>query len=437
MRTERRPSRLPAATWALLGSLYLTQYLGIGFFLVALVAILREQGAPLEQLGLVYLLGLTWAFKFLWAPLVDRLGVPRIGHFRGWLLVMQTGMVVTLLVIGTLDPVADFGRVYALCLLLALLAATQDIAADGLACRLLPPAERGLGNGVQVAGQLLGNLLGAGGVLMAYPLLGWPGAMAILAAGTLVSLVQVLLFREPAHRPVPMPLAAVARRIWGLWRRPGGGHWLLMLLLYPLGVSLAYAVITPSLVDAGWALDRIGLLVSVVGSLLGVPAALATGLLIRRYGRRPVMIGAALLQIPGILALLVPALGHTGELAVAVAVGLYFLSFNPVVAVIGTLMMDHASPETPATDYAAQYSLYMLCSMLAASAGTALAGRFGYGPVLAMAATAATAMALVSLRWRDHAQPPPATAPDPATAPKAVLAGVPVRSVPIPSEEPR
>jgi hypothetical protein len=48
---------VPRATWWLLASLYTTQYLGLGFFMVALVAILRERGVPLEQLGMVYLLG--------------------------------------------------------------------------------------------------------------------------------------------------------------------------------------------------------------------------------------------------------------------------------------------------------------------------------------------------------------------------------------------
>jgi len=52
-----RAHGVPRATWWLLASLYTTQYLGLGFFMVALVAILRERGVPLEQLGMVYLLG--------------------------------------------------------------------------------------------------------------------------------------------------------------------------------------------------------------------------------------------------------------------------------------------------------------------------------------------------------------------------------------------
>ena len=47
----------------------------------------------------------------------------------------------------------------------------------GLACRLLSPDERGVGNGIQIAGGLLGNMLGGGAVLLAYPHLGWHGSV--------------------------------------------------------------------------------------------------------------------------------------------------------------------------------------------------------------------------------------------------------------------
>ncbi len=69
--------RKPLSTWLLLVSLYITQNLGLGFFWIALVAIMRQQGFPLERLGVIYLLGLFWVIKFLWAPLIDRIGFGR------------------------------------------------------------------------------------------------------------------------------------------------------------------------------------------------------------------------------------------------------------------------------------------------------------------------------------------------------------------------
>ena len=53
----------PFSTWALLASLYMTQFMGMSFFMIALVVIMRRQGMPLERLGGIYLLGLFWVAK--------------------------------------------------------------------------------------------------------------------------------------------------------------------------------------------------------------------------------------------------------------------------------------------------------------------------------------------------------------------------------------
>ena len=124
-------------TFALLGGLYASQYLGIGFFYTARVALLRQRGVPLEQLGVIQVLGLLWGAKFLWAPLLDRHGSRRHGHYRGWLLVLQPAIVVALLALVPLDPVADFGALLLLAGAVAALSATQDIAADAIAIRVL------------------------------------------------------------------------------------------------------------------------------------------------------------------------------------------------------------------------------------------------------------------------------------------------------------
>ncbi len=396
--SESAARTMSPSRWCLLGSLYITQYFGIGFFLVALVAILRQSGESLETISVVYMLGIVWALKFLWAPWVDRWQARHFGHYRAWLATMQAIMVLLLLIIGYFDPVQDFWVIYGLCMLLSLAAATQDVAVDGLACRLVPPKERGIANGLQAAGGLLGHLLGAGGVLMAYPHVGWMGCTLILAAGTAVSLIQVLGFKEPTHPPSSNEGTRVIRRLWALVLRPGQRRWLVMLLFYPLGVSMGYALITPILVDAGWPLDRIGLVVNVVGSLCGIPAALLAGYLIRKLGIRPVLIGVALMQVPGVLVLTLPLTGYTEVLPVMLAVGIFFACYNPAVAAISTLMMGAADPRSPATDYALQFSLYMLFSIVVVTLGTAAAEQVGYFGVLGIAAICPLAMIPLALK---------------------------------------
>jgi MFS family permease len=375
--------------YALLGSLYITQYLGVGFFFIALPAIMRQQGMPLELISVIYVLGLCWILKFLWAPLIDRVSFGRLGHYRGWLLLMQSLMIVALLITGLFDIVTNFWLVFALSSCVTLLSATQDIAADALACCLLRPQDRGVGNGIQLAGGLLGNLIGGGLVLIAYSAFGWMSAMVILALGTAIPLMQLLRFREPPE--IAMRHTAHAERVrYGdlisCFRRPGMGRWLLVLLTFPLSISIGYAMITPLLVDAGWSLDRIGFAVNVVGSLLGLVVALSAGWVVKRFGRKPALVAFALLQGLAMLALLAPALGNTSDLVVWLAVGAVFVGYSPALTVLSTIMMDKARPARAGTDYTMQYSMMSLVNFASGGFGLALAGSFGYVTMIVAAA---------------------------------------------------
>jgi len=387
----------PRRAWRLLASLYSTQFLGLMFFVVTMAAILRDRGASLDTIGLVYLLGMVWPLKALWAPLIDRYAIGRRGHYRGWLLFTQGGMVLCLALIGLLDLQADFALIYLLCLATSLLSATQDIAVDGLACRLLTAADRGFGNGLQIGGGLVGNLVGGGAMLMLYPTFGWTGCCLTLAALTALSWLQLLRYREPAW-PRPARPAGYSRLI-GFWRAPGRLCLLLLLLIYPAGSALAYSIVMPSLIDAGWGLESVGLVVNVLGSLAGVAGALAYGRLLRRYSRRRAMVVAALLQLLGICGLALPAMGWASAAMAGAAVVAYFLLYNPAATVLATLMMDQSSAASPSTDYTLQVSLSQCFVMLLTSAGAMLAARIGYGGVVAAAVVLALLAAAASLRW--------------------------------------
>ena len=395
----------PLSTWMLLGGLYVTQYLGVSFFIVALVAILREQGASLERISLIYLLGMLGACKFLWAPAIDRFHpIRRWGHYQGWLLLMQSSLVAGLFAIGSLNVITDFAAIYILCLLVTFFCATQDIAVDGLSCRLLTPAERGIGNGLQTAGGLLSYLIGGGLALILYPHIGWRNCLWMLAACTALSLAQLLFFKEPTWAAASRPTPWQPLRFFTFWQRERGGGWLLVLLFYSMGTAIAYSILIPMLIDVGWTIERIGLLVNVLGSVAGFVAALLTGWLIRHISRHQAMLFAALLQVVAVSAIALPVLGHTGEAAVALAVCVYFFCYNPAMAVISTLIMDHASPETPATDYTLQFGMYQLSSMALGAGGVYLAGRLGYAVAISVAVFAALLAVVLSLRYAPQAQ---------------------------------
>ncbi|SCL35739.1 Predicted arabinose efflux permease, MFS family [Micromonospora nigra] len=392
------PGRAPARTYSLLAGLYVSQFLGLGFFYTGLAAILRDRGASLEQLGVAQLLGLFWALKFLWSPLVDRFGSTRHGHYRSWLLVLQPAMAVGLLGLLVVDPVDDFGSLMLLAGLVVLLSATQDIAADALAVRALDPAARGLGNGIQVAGGYLGNMLGGGGVLIIYDRWGWTAAVVALAAFTLLPAAQVWRHREPA-RPVAAGRVGLGVLV-SVFRVPGVARWALGLLpLFWIGISGAYSLVTPMLVDAGWSLSAIGTVVNVVGGVVAMLGAVGGGLLVRRLGRRRAMLAFGIAQLLAIAGLLPLALGSGGSTAAAVAAIGLSTAYAATSTVVNTINMDLSRPESAGTDFTVLASFSFLASLLAGSVGLAVAGRVGYPAVLVGAAVMVAAGVIATRSW--------------------------------------
>ena len=95
-----------------------------------LQAWMKESGIDLSTIGLFGLVGIPYSLKFLWAPFLDRFSLPFLGRRRGWLLVSQILIIVTILGISNIDITSQLTGLVMLCLGLTFLSATQDILID-------------------------------------------------------------------------------------------------------------------------------------------------------------------------------------------------------------------------------------------------------------------------------------------------------------------
>ncbi len=102
----------------------------------------------------------------------------------------------------------------------------------------------------------------------------------------------------------------------------------------------------------------------------------------------------------GVMAVFLPVADGAAGYAAGLGVVLFFLGYNPAATVLATLMMDRASPASPATDYTLQYSVNQFAAMATMSAAAALAAPLGYCGVLALATLSALAAALIALGHR-------------------------------------
>lgn len=411
------PATPGPATWVLLASLYCAQGLPSGLIAHSLPVLLRQSGVDLALIGLLKLLALPWLFKALWAPWVDRIASPRLGHRRGWILPLQTGVILCLVLLALLDQASVFGpalpALLGLLLLVNLAAATQDIATDGLTVRLLPERWRGLGNSVQVSGYKIGMLVSGSGLLLCIDVLGWNLALGLVAGLMLLLTVPIWRFDETrlAPRLADAPETTRGwRLLWqhyrGLIAQPGMGQWLLVVLAFKLGDALGSPMIKPMLVDQGWSNAQLGQL-TLISSLAGIGGAVLGGALYTRLGLRRSLITFGLLQALGIAAMAL-LVGHGGDTGLVYAVALFEQTADGMSTVaLFAGMMSRCRPEHEGADYTLQASVQLLLAGVVGSFSGVLAKSLGY-PNLFLLAGALGVAALLLIAWRPAAVASPA-----------------------------
>lgn len=132
----------------------------------AMQAWLSLEGLDLATIGFLSLVGLPYTFKFLWAPLMDRFELPWLGRRRGWLVLTQLALAAALWWLAATSP-AQATRAFALlAVLVAFVAASQDVVIDAYRTDLLAARERGLGSSLSVLGYRLAMILSGGVALI-------------------------------------------------------------------------------------------------------------------------------------------------------------------------------------------------------------------------------------------------------------------------------
>ncbi|WP_410641597.1 MFS transporter [Amycolatopsis sp. lyj-346] len=386
-----------------IAALYLVADIGYSFFFGALNTILLQGGVRLGQLALINLLGLLYAGRFLVGPLVDRVRFGSLGHYRGWLVLTQLVLVLVWLTLVPLDPVGDLPVVLALMAVGLAVSAVHDTAMNGLAVRLLPPRDRGLGNGIQTGMAGVSIVLGSGGALLLYSHAGWSVTIGVLAALFLVPFGVLLCTTEPADgHPARrgLPFAEVVT----LFRQRRVRTWTLLVVpVFAIGGYVATAVQVPMLLAAGWSLDRIALVQGTLSGLVGLAAGLGVGALVTRLGRRRAALAVGVFWVFALALLLPLSLGGSTAVLDAGAVLAVTAAYSGMGVCVYTVSMDLARPATAATDFTLQISVLGVLRLAMSSAGLAVAGAAGFPPLIGVSVLLAAAGTWITAHWlRGH-----------------------------------
>ncbi len=267
-----------------------------------LAAWFTQAGATLTEIGLVSLVGLAYAFKFLWSPLVDRLPLPLLtrwlGRRRSWLLFAQCALVCALLGLAASDPAALRGWTVFWAAMVAFASATQDIAVDAYRTEILEDDKLGAGAAVLVFGYRVAMVTSGGGALIVAGALGWGWAYASMAALMGVGIAAVLVNPEPdpARETMAPPTADRWRQGLAWFRdavigpfaefmsRPGWLAVLLFVALYKYGDALLGVMAVPFYLKIGFSLAEIGVVSKGFGLAMPLAGAALGGVLVATIG---------------------------------------------------------------------------------------------------------------------------------------------------------
>ena len=293
---------LPGRNWRILsiGLLGFASGLPLALSGSALQAWFTTAGMSLRDIGWITLIGQAYVFKFLWAPLLDRLPLPFLGRRRGWILVMQLMCGAALISMSFYTPQGAAATLAFFGVLLAFASATQDIAYDAHRTDLLRPEERGWGTAFMQGGYRAAMLVSGALALILADHLGWAWVYRLMGVLMLAAMLVTIASPEaPDERPARSFVAAVVEPFGDFFRRYGplALAWLALMVLYKLCDAFALSLSTTFLLRVPqFTLTQLGAINKTLGLAAGLLGALAGGWVVTRMRLFPALLILGVLQ---------------------------------------------------------------------------------------------------------------------------------------------
>ncbi|MCP5412834.1 MAG: MFS transporter [Alphaproteobacteria bacterium] len=333
---------------------------------------LRDEGTTLSAIGFLSWVGIAYSLKFLWAPLLDRLGVPglgRLGHRRGWILLMQLVIgagLIAMAISGTSHGLVALG----ICaLVVAFASSTQDIAIDAWRIESARSKdELGLLTSGYTIGYRMALLMSEAVILPIAQRIGWNDAYIIYGVVMFAAIAATLVAAEPVQAERALDAKEQEAPLWtprgffdavvgpfvAFFRTFGPSALLILaaISLFQLPNFVSGPMYNPMYVDLGITKDVVGAVrgsIGLVGVFLGVAAG---GILTLRLGLMPAVIFGCLGQMLGTALYAVLPFAHD-PLTFAVVMGLD----NFAIAMAGVTLVAYMSSLTSLGYTATQYAL--------------------------------------------------------------------------------
>lgn len=318
---------------------------------------LRDEGVSLAEIGLFSLIGIPYVWKFVWSPALDRFSFPFLGRRRGWMLVTQITLLVSIAAFGFIDPTMNIWSVAYLAAAVAFFSASQDIVIDAYRRELLSDQELGLGNSLNVQAYRVSGLIPGSLAFILADHMPWNTVFIIVAAFMFIGVGVTLCIKEAhiEHNAPKNIKDAVVLPFKDFINREGlksALFILLFLVLYKLGDSMATALQTPFFIDMGFTKTEIGVVAKSAGLIAMMVGLAVGGIVMLKLSISRALWLFGFVQIISILGFAALAEIGNNVYALAFAMGFEYLGVGLGTAAFVAFMAKQTNPTFAATQFA-------------------------------------------------------------------------------------
>ena len=391
---------------------------------------LKEEGLSNTSIGLFASVATPYAFKFLWAPLIDRLSPPpllrRLGRRRGWMLTTQFALMGAIVGLGSTHPGVDPYATAVFAVLVAFCSASQDIVIDAWRVDVLEEEKQAAGAAAVVFGYRVGMLVSGAGALFLATYAGWFEVYAVMAALLSIGVLATLFSPEPDDREsvesverqarvdrflaerqhLWAPVARLAGWLYGavvcpfadFMTRKGWVVILLVVMFYKFGDALAGVMTNPFLLELGFTKVEIATVVKTYGLAATLLGAAAGGSLMNATGLVRCLWICGILQMVSNLTFAVQAWVGYSIPMLTVTIGLENLAGGMGTAAFVGYLSSLCNVSYTATQYALLTSFMSAARTWLSSSAGWLADRMSWGEFFVLT-TIAAIPGLMLLAW--------------------------------------
>ena len=330
---------------------------------------LAEAGVDKGEIGLFAWTGFAFTFKFLWAPVIDRMPVPilekMVGRRRAWMAVAQIGIAMTLIAMSFANPSVNLVYVALVAVFMAFCAATQDIAIDAWRIEAATDEEQGVMAAMYQYGYRVAIMVAGAGALIVADHVHWPAAYQFMAMLMGIGLLTALFApKVEVGEYTPPPRSSfsetMSRSVVGPFRdffMRYGVHALVILLfiaLFRVPDFLMGYMTGPLYIEMGYDKTTIGAVRSGIGLFATMFGVFIGGVLVSRFDFKwTLLVGVISQSLTNLIySWLAVSEATTGNLAFAVIVD------NIAYGAAGTILIAYMSSLTNTAFTATQYALF-------------------------------------------------------------------------------